>query len=164
MSIQAPVVRRLGMEAILHRSGGSTRRVSTVNVWAARILGGLVTLFLLIDGAGKVLRLAPYVEGTVRVGYPASCLVPLGLVLVASTVLYAIPRTAVLGAVLLTGYLGGATATHVRLGQPFLFPVLFGVIVWGCLYLRDARVRALLPFEHRGSGRRRAHEPRPEST
>jgi len=94
----------------------------------------------------KVLRLAPYVEGTAKVGYPAGCLVPLGMVLLASTILYAIPRTAVLGAILLTGYLGGATATHVRMGQPFLFPVVFGVLVWACLYLRDERVRLLLPL------------------
>lgn len=116
-------------------------------LWTARILGGLVILFLLVDGAGKVLRLAPYVEGTAKVGYPVSCLVPLGIVLLVSTILYAARRTAVLGAILLTGYLGGAVATHVRLGQPFFIPVLFGVVIWGCLYLRDERLRALLPFE-----------------
>lgn len=114
--------------------------------WIPRILGGLVIVFLLVDGAGKVLRLAPYVEGTAKVGYPTGVLVPLGIVLLVSTVLYAIPRTAVLGAILLTAYLGGATATHVRLGQPFFMPVLFGVIVWGCLYLRDERLRALVPL------------------
>ncbi len=95
------------------------------------------------------MRLAPYVEGTARVGYSAGSLVPLGLVLLASTILYAVPRTAVLGAILLTAYLGGATATHVRMGEPFLFPVVFGVIVWGCLYLRDERVRSLLPITRR---------------
>ena len=124
----------------------STNSPANKKVWTARVLGALVILFLLVDGAGKVLRLAPYVEGTAKVGYPDGCLVPLGLVLLASTVLYAIPRTTVLGAILLTAYLGGATATHVRMGQPFLFPVVFGVIVWGCLYLRDERVRALLPL------------------
>jgi len=121
-------------------------------LWTARVVGALVVLFLLVDGAGKVMRLAPYVEGTAKVGYPDGCLVPLGLVLLASTVLYVVPRTAVLGAVLLTGYLGGATATHVRLGQPFFFPIVFGILVWGCLYLRDDRVRALLPFVHRPDG------------
>jgi hypothetical protein len=131
------------MEAtILHRQARPIRGT----VWTARILGTLVILFLLVDAAGKILRLAPYVEGTVSVGYPTGCLVPLGLVLLVSTILYAVPRTAVLGAILLTGYLGGATATHVRLAQPFLFPVVFGIIVWGCLYVRDARVRSLLPF------------------
>ena len=91
-----------------------------------------------------MLRFAPYVEGTTRVGYPASCLVPLGLVLIACTILYVVPRTAVLGAILLTGYLGGATATHVRIGEPFFFPVVFGVLLWASLYVRDARARALL--------------------
>jgi hypothetical protein len=114
--------------------------------WTARIVGALLILFLLVDAAGKIMRLTPYVEGTARVGYPAGALVPLGLVLLASTVLYAIPRTAVLGAVLLTGYLGGATATHVRIGEPFVMPVVFGMLLWGCLYLRDERLRALLPL------------------
>ena len=97
---------------------------------------------MIVDAAGKILRLAPYVEGTAKVGYPQSCLVPLGVVLLASTLLYVFRRTAPLGAILLTGYLGGAVATHVRLGQPFFIPVIFGVIVWGCLWVRDERVRA----------------------
>jgi hypothetical protein len=134
------------MEAISDRSAGSGTRAANTKLWTARILGALLLLFLVMDGAGKVMRLAPYVEGTAKVGFPDGSLVPLGLVLLASTLLYAIPRTAVLGAVLLTGYLGGATATHVRMGQPFVFPVVFGVLVWACLYLRDARIRALLPF------------------
>lgn len=115
-------------------------------LWTARILGTLVVLFLFVDAAGKILRLAPYVEGTAKVGFPPGVLVPLGLVLLVSTILYVVPRTAVLGAILLTGYLGGATCTHVRLGQPFVMPVVFGIIVWGCLYLRDARLRSLLPL------------------
>jgi hypothetical protein len=145
MSDPSWLVRPWGMEAILNRPTDSTR-AKAVKLWTARILGSLVTLFLLVDGAGKVLRLAPYVEGTAKVGYPAESLVPMGVVLLVSTLLYVVPRTAVLGAILLTGYLGGAVATHVRLGQPFFFPVIFGVIVWGCLYLRDARARSLLPF------------------
>ena len=134
------------MQAIVdhHPDTSTPARSATAATWVARILGSLLVLFLLADGAGKVLRFAPYVEGTARVGYPASCLVPLGLVLLACTILYAVPRTAVLGAVLLTGYLGGATATHVRMGQPFVFPVVFGVLLWVCLYLRDARVRRLV--------------------
>jgi hypothetical protein len=135
------------MEAtILEPQAAATPRPIRGKLWTARILGALVILFLFVDAAGKVLRLAPYVEGTVRVGYPLACWVPLGLVLLASTILYAVPRTAVLGAILLTGYLGGATATHVRLAQPFSLPVVFGIIVWGCLYVRDARVRSLLPL------------------
>jgi hypothetical protein len=108
------------------------------------VLGTAVLLFLTFDAVGKLLRLAPVVEGTTRVGYSANVIVPLGVVLLVSVVLYALPQTAVLGAILLTGWLGGAAATHVRIGEPFWMPVLLGVIVWGCLYLRDARVRALL--------------------
>jgi len=116
------------------------------SLWTARILGTLVVLFLFVDAGGKILRLAPYVEGTAKVGFHPRVLVPLGLVLLASTILYVVPRTAVLGAILLTGYLGGATCTHVRLEQPFIMPVLFGVVIWGCLFVRDARVRSLLPL------------------
>jgi hypothetical protein len=136
------------MEATILRphAAVATSRPTKGKLWTARILGALVILFLLVDAAGKVLRLAPYVEGTARVGYAPGVLVPLGLVLLVSTILYAVRRTAVLGAILLTGYLGGATATHVRMAEPFLFPVVFGIIVWGCLYLRDARLRSLLPF------------------
>ena len=124
-------------------------------LWTARVLGTLVVLFLVVDAAGKILRLAPYVEGTAKVGYPAGVLVPLGLVLLASTILYVVPRTAVLGAILLTGYLGGAVATHVRLEQPFIMPAVVGIIVWGCLYLRDARIRSLLPIAGRTNTTRR---------
>jgi hypothetical protein len=131
------------MEAILDYRSTRPTRAATALTWTARVLGGLVSLFLLVDGAGKVLRLAPYVEGTARVGYPASSLVPLGLVLLACTILYLVPRTAVLGAVLLTGYLGGAVATHVRMSEPFVFPVVFGVLIWACLCVRDGRVRAI---------------------
>jgi len=141
------------MEAILdHNSSSPTIRSATAKTWTARVLASLLVLFLLIDGAGKVLRLAPYVEGTARVGYPVSCLIPLGLVLVASTILYIFPRTAVLGAVLLTAYLGGATATHVRMGEPFFFPIVFGVLLWACLYVRDERVRTLLHPRPRDAG------------
>lgn len=128
-----------------HVSAASSRPFQG-KLWTARILGTLTVLFLFVDAAGKILRLAPYVEGTAKVGFPPGALVPLGLVLLASTILYVIPRTAVLGAILLTGYLGGATCTHVRLEQPFIMPVVVGIIVWGCLYLRDARLRSLLPL------------------
>jgi hypothetical protein len=132
------------MEATLETNVGQPSRAMNKKTWTARILSTLVVLFLLVDGAGKVLRLAPYVEGTEKVGYPAHCLVPLGVLVLVITLLYAIPRTAVLGALLLTAYLGGAVATHVRLDQPFIVPVVFGIVVWGCLYVRDARLRALL--------------------
>ncbi len=118
---------------------------ATKKLWTARILGTLIVLFLLVDALGKILRFAPYVEGTARVGYPAGALLPLGLALLVSTVLYVVPRTAVLGAVLLTAYFGGAVATHVRMEEPFWMPIVFSILAWGCLYLRDARLRALLP-------------------
>jgi hypothetical protein len=109
------------------------------------IISGFVALFMLVDGGGRLAHFAPYVEGLVKLGYPAHLGVPIGLALIVSTLLYLAPPTAVLGAILLTGYLGGATATQVRLEDPwFLFPVAFGALAWLGLYLRDRRVRALL--------------------
>lgn len=123
---------------------------SNAQLWAGRVLGGLCVLFLVVDAVAKVVRLDPVVQGTVELGYPDTVLVPLGLVLLASTILYAIPVTAALGAILVTGYLGGAVATHVRLSHPLmthtLFPVWLGIALWGALWLRDERVRALLPL------------------
>lgn len=116
-------------------------------VWAGRILSALPVLFLLLDGVMKVVKPAFVVEATVQLGYPESVIVGLGVVLVACTILYLIPRTAVLGAILLTGYLGGAVATHVRVGGPLfsiLMPVILGAMLWGGLYLRDERVRSLV--------------------
>lgn len=117
--------------------------------WAGIIVSALVTLFLLADGVMKLIQPVPVVEATVKLGYPASVILPLGVVLTLCTILYAIPRTAVLGGVLLVGYLGGAVATHVRAGGPLfsvLFPVIVGVLVWGGLYLREERLRALVPL------------------
>ena len=121
----------------------------TVLVWAGRIMSGLATLFLLLDAVMKVMKARVAVEGTVQVGYPESTVVGIGLSLLVSTLLHAIPRTSVLGAILVTGYLGGAVATNVRVSAPLfsyiLTPVYVGVLVWGGLYLRDERVRALIP-------------------
>lgn len=114
---------------------------------AGRIISGFAALFLLVDGAARTVRFAPYVEGQVQYGYPAHLATPIGIVLVACTLLYLIPRTALLGAILLTGYLGGATATHVRVEDPnFLFAATIGVLVWAGLYLREPRLRALVPL------------------
>jgi len=126
-----------------------TAPVSKKMLWAGRILSGLPALFLLFDGAMKLVKPAFVVEGTVQLGYSEGVIVPLGIVLVTCTVIYLIPRTAVLGAILLTGYLGGAVASHVRAGQgPFeiLFPVIFGALLWGGLWLRDPRLRTLIPW------------------
>jgi hypothetical protein len=111
------------------------------------VVSGLVAAFLLFDAVLKLVKPPFVVEGTVKLGYPAGAIVPLGVVLLASTVLYLVPRTAPFGALLLTGYLGGAVATHVRVGDPLashvLFPIYVAVFVWGGLWLRDARLRAL---------------------
>lgn len=121
--------------------------VSKAALWTGRVLSALPALFLLVDGAMKLAKPAPVVEATVKLGYPEGVILGLGVVLLACTVLYLIPRTSVLGAILLTGYLGGAVATHVRVGEgwfPVLFPVFFGALLWGGLFLRDARLRAAL--------------------
>jgi hypothetical protein len=118
-------------------------------VWAGRIVSGLPVLFLLLDGVMKLIKPAPVIEATTQLGYMESSIVGMGVALLASTILYAIPRTAVLGAILLTGYLGGAVATHVRVGGPLfsiIFPIIFGVLIWGGLWLRDQRIRSLIPL------------------
>jgi len=117
-------------------------------IWAGRIIGALVILFLTFDGLIKAMRLAPAVESTAQIGFPERLVRSLGFVELACLALYTVPRTSVLGAILLTGYLGGATAAKVRLEDPsFLFSVVFGVLVWGALFLRDDRLRALIPLK-----------------
>jgi hypothetical protein len=123
-------------------------------LWAGRIITAIAVLFLLMDSLMKVARAAPAVDGTVQLGYPASVVLPLGIVQLLCVVLYLIPRTSIVGAVLLTGYLGGAIATHVRVGNPLLthvlFPVYVAVMIWGGLYLRDRRLRVVLGQSARG--------------
>ncbi len=113
-------------------------------------LSGLVVLFLLMDAAMKLLQLPIVAETGRELGWPAESGFPLGVVLLACTALYIWPRTAFLGAILLTGYLGGAVATHARLGNPWFshifFGVYFGLFIWGGLWLREARLRALFPI------------------
>ena len=112
------------------------------------VLTGLVTLFLLFDAATKLLRLSMVVDATVQMGFPAATVPIIGGVLLICVILYLIPRTAVLGAVLLTGYLGGAVCAQLRIEAPLfstlLFPVYTGVLVWLGLYLRSAALRALV--------------------
>ncbi|MBX7062564.1 MAG: DoxX family protein [Pyrinomonadaceae bacterium] len=124
--------------------------VSTKALWTGRILSALPILFLLMDAIGKLVKPEPVVTGTIALGYNENVILPLGIVLLVCTILYAVPQTSILGAILLTGYLGGAVATHVRIGNPLfthlLFPVYLGILVWLGLYLRDPRVRALVPF------------------
>jgi DoxX-like family len=101
---------------------------------------------LLFSGVMKLAKPAAVVEEFTRLGWPESLILGLGILEIACAVVYAIPRTAVLGAVLLTGYLGGAVATHVRIGDPYFGPLIGGVLVWLGLYLRDPRLRALIPL------------------
>ena len=122
---------------------------SNKRLWASRIMGGLPALFLLVDGTMKLFKPAVVVEASAQLGYPESTLVGIGIALLVSTLLYVVPRTSMLGAILLTGYLGGAVATHVRVGGPafnIVFPVIFGSLLWGGLWLRDRRIEALIPL------------------
>jgi hypothetical protein len=115
-----------------------------------RILSGIAVLFLLFDAIGKLLRPTAVIEGTTQLGWPASVILPLGIIQVICLIAYLIPRTSVLGAVLWTGYLGGAIATHLRIGNPLfshiLFPTYVAALLWIGLWLRDRRTRALLQF------------------
>jgi DoxX-like family len=113
-------------------------------------LTGLCALFLFMDAGMKLMRLPIVLETTTQIGWPTSSIIPLGIVLLASTLLYLFPRTSILGAVLLTGYLGGAVATHVRIDSPLfthtLFGVYIGIVMWAGLYLRDPALRAIFPL------------------
>jgi hypothetical protein len=128
-----------------------TAAVGRGAIRTGRFLSSVATLFLAFDAAMKLLQTGPAVEGTTQLGYPASVILPLGIVQVVCLVAYLVPRTSVLGAILWTGYLGGAIATHVRIANPLfthvLFPVYVAALLWGGLWLRDARLRRLLPFE-----------------
>jgi hypothetical protein len=114
------------------------------------IVTGLAIAFLLFDSLGKLIPVAPAVEGAVQLGYPESTVRVIGIILLICVIAYALPRTSLLGAILLTGYLGGAVATHFRVGSPLLthtlFPIYVGALVWGGLLLREDRLRALLPL------------------
>ena len=126
-----------------------TPPVSTKSLWAGRIITALPILFLLMDGVMKLVKPTRVVETTVQLGYPESVILPIGIVLLVCTVLNVIPRTCVLGAILLTGYLGGAVATQLRVGAgpfPIVFPIILGVLIWLGLYLREDRLRALVPY------------------
>ena len=120
--------------------------VSMKMVWAGRIISALPVLALLMSGGMKLMQPPDLVEGFAKLGWPVSVALGLGIVELVCTALYAIPRTSVLGAILLTGYLGGAIATHVRIGDPFIGPIILGVMIWLGLFLRDARLRALIPL------------------
>ncbi len=126
-----------------------TQTVSKKNLWIGRIVSGLPALFLLVDGAMKLVKPAVVIDATTKLGYSEGVIIPIGIVLIVCTILYLIPTTSVLGAILLTGYLGGAVATHVRATEgvfPIVFPIIFGALLWLGLYLNDTRLRALIPL------------------
>jgi hypothetical protein len=137
------------MQTTLSQTTLSQTASTPWTVWGGRIASGLVVLFLLFDGVIKLMEIGPVMESFVQLGYPTSLARGIGIIVLVCAVLYAIPRTAVLGAILLTGLLGGAVASHVRLGDPLfshvLFGVYLGVLAWGGLWLRDERMRAIVP-------------------
>jgi hypothetical protein len=125
------------------RTGSASKKI-----WAGRILSGLAVLFLLFDSVIKLMTIGPVVESFTQLGYPVSLSVGIGLLELVCVAVYLIPRTAMVGAVLLTGYLGGAVATHVRVSSPLfshvLFPTYVAALIWAGLYLRDSRLRPLV--------------------
>ena len=128
----------------------SQNQISKTSLWAGRIISALVVLFLIFDGVTKVMKVPAVMEATARIGFPANLIPGIGVLLLACTSVYVIPRTSILGAILLTGYLGGAVVTNLRAGSSLfgetLFPVYFGVFVWAGLYVRDERLHALIPL------------------
>jgi len=114
--------------------------------WAGWVMSALPSAMLIFSGVMKLTQSEQIVEGFTHLGYDPKIAMGLGIVELACTIIYLIPQTAVLGAILLTGYLGGATATHLRIGEPYFMTVIFGAVLWGGLYLRDPRIRALLPL------------------
>ncbi|MBK7398441.1 MAG: DoxX family protein [Myxococcales bacterium] len=117
---------------------------SRAALWTGRVLTGLIAAFLLFDAIGKLVPVAPVVEATQKLGFAPGTIRPIGALLAVSTVLHLVPRTQFVGAVLLTAYLGGATATHVHTGTPFWFSVAMGVLLWIAYVLRQPLVRAVL--------------------
>jgi DoxX-like family len=128
-------------------------QTSKKSLWTGSVITALAVLLLFLDAAMKVMKVAVVMEASKQLGFSANQIVGIGVTLFACTVLYAIPRTSVLGAILLTGYLGGAVVTNLRAGSPMfsavLFPVYFGVFVWAGIYLRDARLREMIPLRNK---------------
>jgi len=123
-----------------------TGPVSKKKLWAGRIMSALPVLLLVSSAVMKFMKPAAVVEGFAHFGIPDSLIRSIGILELVCTIVYVIPQTSVLGAILVTAYLGGATVTHLRVGDSFVPPIILGVLVWGGLYLRDDRLRALIPF------------------
>ncbi|MBD1365437.1 DoxX family protein [Mucilaginibacter sp. ZT4R22] len=125
-----------------------TKSISKSALWAGWIISGLIIAFYLFDAIGKIVKEKHSVDGSVALGWPIEHIPTIGFILLACTILYAIPRTSVLGAVLITGYLGGAVAVMMRTpGQPYLFPFLFGALTWAGIYFRNTKLQALVKGE-----------------
>jgi hypothetical protein len=123
--------------------------VSKGRLWTGRIISAVVVLFLLFDSITKLLKVRAVLEASAQLGYPANTIFTIGIILLVCTVFYVIPQTAVLGAILLTGYLGGAVAANLRIGTAMFntfFPIVFAALAWTGLYLRESRLGALIPF------------------
>ncbi|MDN4072922.1 DoxX family protein [Fictibacillus terranigra] len=127
--------------------------ISKSRLWTARVMSGLVTLFMLFDGITKLLKLSVSVDGMVEMGFAEHHVITIGILALLSTILYALPQTSVLGAIILTGFFGGVIATHIRLDNPLfshtLFPVYLAVLTWGGIYLRDKRLQIIFPIKQR---------------
>ncbi len=125
-------------------SGGAP--MSKGMIWSGRVMTALPVALLCFSASMKLSGAEPVLEGFAHLGYPENLAMIIGIVELSCVIIYLIPQTAVLGAILLTGYLGGATATHVRIEEAFISPIIAGVLIWGGLFLRDARIRALIPL------------------
>ncbi len=141
------------MNTLTGTAGSAATELPTIGKTQLRIgwaLSILTILFMVFDAAGKLALESHVLDATTKIGYPVAAIRPIGAIALLCTILYAVPRTAVLGAVLLTGFYGGAVASKIRIEDPLfssiLFGVYFGLIAWGGIYLRDARLRALFPF------------------
>lgn len=126
-------------------------QISKSKLWTARIMSGIVILYMLLDGVAKIIQPKPVVEGTLALGYAEHHILIIGILALISAGIYAIPKTSFLGAVLLTGFWGGAIATHLRMDDPLfshvLVPFYLAMLAWGGLYLRDKRIRKLFSFQ-----------------
>jgi DoxX-like family len=123
--------------------------VSKGRLWTGRIISGLVVLFLLFDSITKVMKVRAVMEASTQLGYPANTIFTIGIILFVCTAFYIIPQTAVLGAILLTGYLGGAVAANLRIGSAMFntfFPIVFAALAWVGIFLRESRLGVLIPF------------------
>ena len=125
---------------------------SNISLWAGRIISALCTLFLFVDSITKIIKAEQAIQGSIQIGWPHEMIQTIGIVLLVCTILYVVPRTSILGAILLTGYLGGATAVMMRArmdGHPYFFPIVFGMLIWIGLFPRDESLRSLIPMKRK---------------